>query len=77
MLNREWGAESNGKLPHLFIPGKTAVLVSEFVVEVLSSAELQPSFLRLQLKTFPWAEHSDDDDDDDMMMSLYCPKSFK
>ena len=27
MLKREWGAESNGKLPHLFIPGKTAVMV--------------------------------------------------
>ena len=24
MLMREWGAESNGKLPHLFIPSKTA-----------------------------------------------------
>ena len=45
---REWGAESNGKLPHLFIPGKTAALVHEFVVEDLPSAELQPSLLRLQ-----------------------------
>ena len=26
-------AESNGKLPHLFIPGKTAILVPEFAVE--------------------------------------------
>ena len=24
MLKREWGTESNGKLPHLFIPSKTA-----------------------------------------------------
>ena len=24
MLKREWGAKSNGKLPHLFIPSKTA-----------------------------------------------------
>ena len=24
MLKREWGAESNGNLPHLFIPSKTA-----------------------------------------------------
>ena len=23
MLKREWGAETNGKLPHLFIPNKT------------------------------------------------------
>ena len=32
MLKREWSAESNGKLPHLFIPIKTATLVPEFVV---------------------------------------------
>ena len=31
MLKREWGAESNRKLPHLFIPDKTAALIPEFV----------------------------------------------
>ena len=62
MLKREWCAESNGKLPQLFIPGKTTALVPEFAVEDLSSAELQPWFLRLQGSTCPWAEHSDDDD---------------
>ena len=41
MLNREWGAESNRKLPLLFIPGKTTALVPEFTVEDLPSAELQ------------------------------------
>ena len=35
MLKREWDAESNGKLPHLFIPSKTASLVLEFSVEDL------------------------------------------
>ena len=65
MLKREWGAENNGKLPHLFNPGKTAALVPEFTMEDLPSAELQPRFLRLQCKTCPWAEHSDDDDDYD------------
>ena len=35
MLKREWGAESNGKLPHLFIPNKTATWVLEFAVEDL------------------------------------------
>ena len=30
------------------IPGKKAALVTEFVEEDLPSAELQPSFLRLQ-----------------------------
>ena len=36
MLKREWGAESNGKPPHLSIPSKTAVWVPEFAVEDLS-----------------------------------------
>ena len=40
MLKREWGAGSNGKLSHLFIPGKTAPLVLEFAIEDLPSAEL-------------------------------------
>ena len=35
MLTREWSAESNGKLPHLFIPSKTATFVPEFAVEDL------------------------------------------
>ena len=64
-LRREWGAESNGKLPHLFIPGKTAILVPEFAVEDLPSAELQPWFLHMQWRTCPWAEHPADDHDDD------------
>ena len=42
MLKRGWGAESNGKLRNLLIPGKTAALVPEFAVEDLPSAELQP-----------------------------------
>ena len=48
MLKREWGAESNGKLSTYSVPGKTAALVPEFVVEDLPSVELQPRFLRLQ-----------------------------
>ena len=47
MRKREWGAERNVKLPHLIIPGKTAVLVPEFAVEDLPSAELQSRFLHL------------------------------
>ena len=35
MLKGEWGAERKGKLPHLFIPSKTATLVPEFVVKDL------------------------------------------
>ena len=44
---REWGAESKGKLPLLFIPSKTATLVSEFAVEDLPlgrTAALVPEF---------------------------------
>ena len=47
MLKREWGAESNGKLPHLFIPSKTTSLVPEFAVENLPlgrTATLVPGF---------------------------------
>ena len=47
MLKREWGAESNGKLPHLSIPSKTALWVSEFEVEDLPlgrTAALVPAF---------------------------------
>ena len=47
MLKREWGAESNGKLPHLFIPRKTAAWVLEFAMEDLSlsrTAALVPDF---------------------------------
>ena len=47
MLKREWDAESNGKLPHLFIPSKTATLVPESVVEDLPSgrtAALVPEY---------------------------------
>ena len=35
MLKIGWGEESNGKLPHLFTPGKTTTLVPEFAVEDL------------------------------------------
>ena len=35
MLKREWGAESNGKLLHLFIPSKTVTFVPQSAVDVL------------------------------------------
>ena len=47
MLKREWGAESNGKLPHLSICSKIASWVLEFAVEDLSlgrNAALVPEF---------------------------------
>ena len=64
MLKREWGAESNVKLPHLFVPSETAILVPEFTMETCLCTEMQIWFLHLQWKTCPWAEHSDHDDDD-------------
>ena len=47
MLKREWGAENIGKLPHPFIPNKTAAWVPEFAVEGLPlsrTAALVPEF---------------------------------
>ena len=47
MLLREWDAESNGKLLHLFIPSKTATLVPEFAMEDLPldrTATIVPAF---------------------------------
>ena len=85
MIKREWGAESNGKLPHLLIPSKTAALVPEFAVEYLPSAELQPRFLRLQWMTCLSAETDDDDDlisyyqgpdSDDLIILEKWPKSW-
>ena len=58
MLNRELGAESNGKLPHLFILSKTAILVPEFALEVL------PLGKNCSLGTRVYSEVDDDGDDD-------------
>ena len=58
MLNREWDAESNGKLPHLFISGKTGSWVCGGRLEFGRIAALVPA-----LRTCPWTEHSDNDDD--------------
>ena len=35
LLKREWGAESNGKVPYLFIPSKSVAWVPGFAVEDL------------------------------------------
>ena len=45
--NRDWGAESKGKLLHPFIPNKTAILVPEYAVENLPlsrTSALVPEF---------------------------------
>ena len=66
---REWGAENNRKLPHLFISSKTVNLIPEFAVEDLLWAELQPWYLSLQWKTWPWENILTTTT---MMMIVYC-----
>ena len=53
MLKREWGAESNGKLPHLSIPGKTAAWVPEFAVEALPLSRTAALLPALEVKDLP------------------------
>ena len=63
MLKREWGVESNGKLPHLSIPGKTATLVPMFAVEDLTlnrTASFVPEFAMTDL---PLGKTHDDGND--------------
>ena len=48
MLKREGDAEINGRLPHIFIPSKTATLIPEFAMEDLPlgrNAALGPEFV--------------------------------
>ena len=53
MLKREWGAESNGKLPHLFIASKTSTLVPEFMAEELSLGRTETFVPELAAKDLP------------------------
>ena len=58
MLKREWGAESNGKLPHLFIPNKTATYVPEFAMEDLPLSRIAALVPKFAMKDLPpCAEH--------------------
>ena len=61
MVKREWGAESNGKLPHLFIPSKTATLVPDFAVEDLPLDRTATLFPAFAVKKLPLGKLSDDD----------------
>ena len=53
MLKREWGAERNGKLPHLFIPSKTATEDPEFAVEDLPLGRTAASLSEFAVKDPP------------------------
>ena len=61
MLKREWVVESNGKLPHLFIPSKIANLVPEFAVEDLPLDRTAILVLVFPVKDLPLGRTSDDD----------------
>ena len=63
MLKREWGVESNGKLPHLSIPTKTAAWVPEFAVEDLLLNRTAALVSEFAVKDVPLAECFDDDDE--------------
>ena len=53
MLKREWGAENNGKLPHLFIPSKTATEVPEFAMEDLPLGRISALVPEFAVKDLP------------------------
>ena len=62
MLKREWGAESNGKLPHLFIPSKAAAWVPEFAMEHLPLGRIAALVPEFAVKALPLGQNTDDDD---------------
>ena len=53
--------ESNGKLPKLFIPSKTATLVPEFAVEDLPLSRTASWVLEFGVKDLPLDRISDGD----------------
>ena len=58
MIKREWGAESNGKLSHLFIPGTAATFVPEFAVGDLPLGRTVAMIHVFAVKDCPWAENT-------------------
>ena len=64
MLKREWGAESNGKLPHLFIPSKTATSMSEYGVEDLPLGRTVALVSEFAVRDLPLGRTLFDDDGD-------------
>ena len=62
MLKREWGAESNGKLPYLSIPSKTAAWVTEFAVEDLPLSRTAAQVPEFAVKDLPLGSIFDDDE---------------
>ena len=52
-LKREWGAEINGKLPHLFIPSKAATQVTKFAMEDLPLGRIAALVLEFAVNDLP------------------------
>ena len=53
MLKREWGAERNGKIRHLFIPSKTTTLVPESALEDLPFGRTEALVPEFAMKDLP------------------------
>ena len=53
MLMREWSAESNGKVPQIFIPNEIATLVPEFMVEDLPLGRTAALVSEIAVKEVP------------------------
>ena len=53
MLKREWGAKSNGKLQHLFIPSKMAILVPDEMTEAFTAGVM--IFIEQFQARWPWS----------------------
>ena len=51
MLKREWGAESNGKIPHLFIPSKPRLL--KFAMEHMPMGRIAALVPEFAVKDLP------------------------
>ena len=54
MLKRKWGAESNGKLPHIFIPSKAATWIPEFAMEYLPLGRIAALVPEFAVKDLPF-----------------------
>ena len=70
MRKREWGAESNGKLPHLFIPSKTAAWIPEFAVEDLPLSRTAALVHEFAVKDLPLRRIAYTDDDDTLILNF-------
>ena len=58
MLNRDWCAESNGKLPPLSIPSKTEAWVPEFSVEDLPLSRTEVFVPEFAVKDLPFGQNT-------------------